>query len=55
VTYKGTTVHILAIDHTAEGINMSEEAMNKLTGGNAVQYGRVDATVTKVAGSACGL
>lgn len=55
ITYKGKTIRMLAIDHVAEGINLSEEAMNALTGGNAVQFGRVDATVTKVAASVCGL
>ena len=55
VTYNGKTIYVTAIDHTDAGVNMSEEAMNALTGGNAVQFGRVDATVTPVAFSQCKL
>ena len=46
---------MLAIDHDLEGINMSEAAMNDLTGGQAIKVGRVDAVVAKVDGGACGL
>lgn len=46
---------MLAIDHAGDGLVMSTPAMNALTSGNAVQFGSVDATVTKVAASACGL
>ena len=46
---------MLAIGHDDEGINMSEAAMNDLTGGQAVHSGRVDAEVVKVDKSACGL
>ncbi|KAJ4413359.1 hypothetical protein N0V85_003590 [Neurospora sp. IMI 360204] len=55
VTYNGKTVNILAIDHAGSGINMSKAAMNELTGGNAEQYGRVDAVVASAPLSACGL
>ncbi|CAK3769593.1 Hypothetical predicted protein [Lecanosticta acicola] len=55
VAYNGNTIHMLAIDHAGDGLVMSTTAMNALTGGNAVQFGTVDATVTKVASSACGL
>lgn len=55
VTYNGKTINILAIDHTGAGVNLSKEAMNELTGGNAEQFGRVDAQVQQVALSACGL
>ncbi len=46
---------VLAIDHAAEGFNIAQEAMDQLTGGQAVQLGRVDAGYTQVDASACGL
>ncbi|KAF2718687.1 Cerato-platanin [Polychaeton citri CBS 116435] len=55
VTYKGKTIYVVGIDHATAGINMSKAAMNKLTNNQAVQLGRVDATVTKVGVSKCGL
>ncbi|KAL0466079.1 Cerato-platanin [Neurospora intermedia] len=55
VTYNGKTINILAIDHAGAGVNLSKKAMNELTGGNAEQFGRVDAQVSQVALSACGL
>ncbi|KAK4551865.1 hypothetical protein LTR86_010861 [Recurvomyces mirabilis] len=54
ITYNGKTIHMLAIDHDDEGINMSEAAMNDLTGGQAVHSGRVDAEVIKIDGGAFG-
>ncbi|KAL7926143.1 Epl1 protein [Trichoderma austrokoningii] len=55
LTYNGKTIYVLAIDHTAAGFNIGLDAMNALTNGNAVQYGRVDATASQVAVSNCGL
>ena len=55
VTYNSQTIYVLGIDHAAAGLNLSEEAMNKLTNNQAVQLGRVNAKVTKVAVSKCGL
>lgn len=55
VSYNGNTVHVLAIDHAATGVNMATEAMNELTGGNAVQFGRVEADVKKVDAGLCGV
>ncbi|EIM82441.1 Epl1 protein [Stereum hirsutum FP-91666 SS1] len=55
VTYNGVTVNVLAIDHAGDGINMSLEAMNALTNGQATFLGTVDATVAQVDKSACGL
>lgn len=55
VTYNGKTIFVTAIDHTAAGVNLSQEAMDALTNGNAVQFGRVDATVTPVDFSNCKL
>jgi hypothetical protein len=45
----------LAVDHSAAGFNIGLDAMNALTNGNAVQYGRVDATASQVAVKNCGL
>ncbi|KZT24025.1 Cerato-platanin [Neolentinus lepideus HHB14362 ss-1] len=55
ITYGTTTITVLAIDHAGSGFNIAETAMNTLTGGNAVQYGVVQATSTQVPASACGL
>ena len=46
---------MLAIDHAGSGFNIALEAMNKLTNGQAVQLGVVQATVNQVAASVCGL
>ncbi|EGU82724.1 hypothetical protein FOQG_09827 [Fusarium oxysporum f. sp. raphani 54005] len=55
LTYKGKSINVLAIDHTAAGFNISPAAMNALTNNQAVKLGRVDATATQVAISNCGL
>jgi len=49
------TIYITAIDVGSDGFVLSEEAMNTLTNGNAVAFGRVSATVTQVDPSSCGL
>lgn len=54
-TYNGKTVYILAVDHAAEGVNMALSAMNELTNNQAVALGRIDAVVSQVAASFCGL
>lgn len=46
---------MLAVDHTATGFNLAQAAMDDLTNGQAVALGRIDATATQVAVSACGL
>ncbi|KAE9408053.1 Cerato-platanin [Gymnopus androsaceus JB14] len=49
-------LYALAIDHAGSGlINLSEEAMNTLTGGLAVELGAVTVTSTQVDASNCGL
>lgn len=53
--YKGNKVHVLAVDHAASGYNIGLKAMNALTNGQAEQLGRVDAKVTKVDPSVCGI
>ncbi|KAF9062338.1 cerato-platanin-related secreted protein [Rhodocollybia butyracea] len=53
---KTTRIHALAVDHAGEGlINLSQEAMDKLTDGHAVEFGAVQVTATQVAKSACGI
>ncbi|KAH7911891.1 Cerato-platanin [Hygrophoropsis aurantiaca] len=58
---KGKTnfINVTAVDagdSSKEGFNISLEAMNALTGGQAKQLGRVDITATQVDGGAyCGL
>ncbi|TFK45635.1 epl1 protein [Heliocybe sulcata] len=55
LTYNDKTITILVIDHANEGFNLSEEAMNDLTDGQAEALGRVDAQATQVDASQCGL
>ncbi|KAI0258612.1 Cerato-platanin [Gloeopeniophorella convolvens] len=55
ITYKGKSIFVTAIDHAGDGFNLSLEAMNTLTDGNAVELGVVDATAKQVAASKCGL
>jgi len=54
-TYNGKTIHILAIDHAAAGLNIGLAAMNDLTNGHAVELGRIDAVVQQVDLGVCGL
>ncbi|EHK25601.1 small protein 1 [Trichoderma virens Gv29-8] len=53
--YSGHTIYVLAVDHAASGFNIALDAMNALTGGQAVQLGRVSATATQVPVKNCGL
>ncbi|TCD65523.1 hypothetical protein EIP91_002531 [Steccherinum ochraceum] len=57
ITYSGTgkSINILVVDHAADGFNLSQEAMDVLTDGQSVQLGRVDAQVTQIDVSQCGL
>jgi hypothetical protein len=55
LTYNGNTINILAMDHAAEGFNIAQEALDQLTGGQAVALGRIDAQWAQVDSSACGL
>ncbi|EGN96312.1 hypothetical protein SERLA73DRAFT_76289 [Serpula lacrymans var. lacrymans S7.3] len=59
VTYTsptGTTnLLVTAVDTGADGFNLSLEAMNTLTNGEAVFLGNVTVTATEVAPSQCGL
>ena len=55
LTYNGRSINVLAVDHANSGFNIALEAMNTLTNGQAQALGRIDATATQVAASACGL
>ncbi|KAI1782981.1 cerato-platanin-like secreted protein [Ganoderma leucocontextum] len=55
LTYKNTTINVLAIDHAGSGFNIAKAAMDTLTDGQAVQVGVVQATSKEVAPSVCGL
>ncbi|KAH8879580.1 Cerato-platanin [Thozetella sp. PMI_491] len=54
-TYNGKTIYILAVDHAASGLNIGLNAMQDLTHGQAISLGRVDAAVSVVDPSNCGL
>lgn len=57
LTFPGTgnTIFVTAIDHTDDGFNLSEAALNTLTNGQAEQDGRVNVTAEQVDASNCGL
>lgn len=55
LTYNGNTINVLAMDHANEGFNIAQAAMDQLTGGHAVEFGRIDAQWAQVDKSACGL
>ncbi|KAI0062041.1 allergen Asp f 15 precursor [Artomyces pyxidatus] len=55
LTYNGVSINVTAIDHAGTGFNIALEAMNTLTDGNAVQLGNIQASVTPLPKSACGL
>ncbi|KAF8437630.1 Cerato-platanin-domain-containing protein [Boletus edulis BED1] len=55
ITYGGKSLIVTAVDVAEEGFNLSEEAMNVLTGGLAIELGRVNVESTPVAASYCGL
>jgi hypothetical protein len=48
-------VNVLAIDYAGAGFNIGLKAMNKLTGNQGVKLGRINAQVTQVDESVCGL
>ncbi|KAG5634533.1 hypothetical protein H0H81_001632 [Sphagnurus paluster] len=49
------SINVLAIDHANAGFNIALSAMNELTGGQAIQLGRIDVASKQLASSACGL
>ncbi|KAI0798629.1 Cerato-platanin [Irpex lacteus] len=55
LTYNGKTIYVLAIDTGGEGFNLSEEAMNMLTNGQAEALGKVTVDASQVGTEMCGL
>ena len=54
-TWGGRTIYVLAVDRASRGLNIALQAMDALTGGQSVALGRVDAVVSQVDKSLCGL
>ncbi|KAK7456504.1 hypothetical protein VKT23_010755 [Stygiomarasmius scandens] len=50
-----TTITLTAIDVASSGFVVSQEAMDTLTGGQAVQLGLINVNATQVNATACGL
>lgn len=55
LTYNGKSIFVVAVDHADDGFNISQEAMDTLTNGQASQLGRIDASVKQVSTSSCKL
>nr|AFZ62768.1 cerato-platanin 6 [Moniliophthora perniciosa] len=60
VTYTNSSgiaksLNITAIDVAGAGFNLAQVAMDELTNGHAVEFGRVEVTSRQVNASACGL
>ncbi|TFY76540.1 hypothetical protein EWM64_g7473 [Hericium alpestre] len=55
LTYNGVSINVVAVDHADSGFNIALEAMNTLTDGQAEFLGTVEATVTRIDASQCGL
>ncbi|KAF7958128.1 hypothetical protein EAE96_003692 [Botrytis aclada] len=55
LSYGGRSINVLAIDHANEGFNIGQQALDTLTGGQAVALGRIDASYIQVDRSVCGL
>ena len=51
----GVSINVTAIDHAGDGFNLSLEALNTLTDGQAVAKGSAQVTAVQVDSSACGL
>ncbi|KAI9324777.1 Cerato-platanin-domain-containing protein [Zopfochytrium polystomum] len=54
VTYGGRSINVVAVD-VGNSFVMGQDAMDALTGGQAVALGRVQANAVEVAASVCGL
>lgn len=54
LTWEGKSIYVTAVDHAGEGFNIAQEALDELTGGLAVQLGRVTATYADADPSSCG-
>ncbi|KIJ51967.1 hypothetical protein M422DRAFT_156931 [Sphaerobolus stellatus SS14] len=55
LTYQNMTINVLAIDTSLEGFNIAQKALDLLTGGKAVELGRVDVVAKQVPVSGCRL
>ncbi|KAL2006621.1 hypothetical protein VTN00DRAFT_9289 [Thermoascus crustaceus] len=54
LTYNGKSIYVTAIDQATTGFNIAQEALDELTGGQAVQLGHVQATYAEAAPANCG-
>ena len=55
ISYGDLTIPVLAVDVALDGFNLAEETMDTLTGGLAVELGRVEVTAVAVDASYCGI
>lgn len=51
----GKSINVTAIDHAGDGFNLSQEALDTLTNGNAVAVGVIQVNAVELDRSACGL
>jgi Cerato-platanin len=54
ISYMNNTIYVTAIDHAKNGFVISETALTKLGGQQAVDAGMISASATQVNGSYCG-
>ena len=55
MTYEGKSINVVGLDIAKDGLNLSKQSLDTLTGGRAYEVGRIDATVTRVDSGVCGL
>ena len=55
LSFQGTKLFVLAVDHAGDGANISKTAMNTLTKNQADNLGAVDATVKVTDKKNCGI
>ncbi|KAI9900865.1 hypothetical protein N3K66_005127 [Trichothecium roseum] len=55
IQYQENSIAVLAIDSSSSGFNLGLNAMDALTNGQGEELGRVEATVTAVDVSECGI
>lgn len=51
----GASIYVVGIDHSGDGWNIPQSAMDELTGGQAAQLGRVEAVAAIADNSWCGV
>ena len=54
LTHNNKTIFVTAVDHAASGFNIALTAMNELTDGHAVEFGKVFAVISQADKSKCG-